>query len=213
MHPRAHQSPRRRLLRVAVAFGVSQLPVDTLRLRQLKLGGLNAWGGLLGSYDYEQQQIGLAALNALLESEAALQSFREEVGLYEAMVQALPSIVHESSDALTQPDILLDTLNLSGAVALHPMFLHSPSDSWLWERILEQSASRYWLLLAQALALLLLALLCSALLCSPRSAHPSRSAPPAACHRQCRLRDGGSDAVGLPRSHRRREARRRDDDA
>ena len=50
------------LLRVAFAFGVSQLPVDTLRVRQLGQGALHTWGAMLGSYDYEQQQLALGAL-------------------------------------------------------------------------------------------------------------------------------------------------------
>jgi hypothetical protein len=127
------------LLRVALAFGVSQLPVDSLRLRQLQLGALSTWGAMLGSYDYEQQQLALAALCALLESDAALRAFRQESGWYDAVAQALPPLVHESSIALSAPDLLVDALSLSCACVSHPMFLHTPTDAWLWERILETS--------------------------------------------------------------------------
>lgn len=50
--------------------------------------------------DFEQQQIALSALTALLGSERALEVFREQTSHYEALVQALPPLVHESSNAL-----------------------------------------------------------------------------------------------------------------
>ena len=53
-----------------------------------------------------------------------------------------PPLVHESSAALEQPEILYDALDLSTAVVSHPMFLHAHSsgDAWLWERLLEHSS-------------------------------------------------------------------------
>ena len=81
------------LLRLALAFGATQLPAESLRLRQLHLGALATcarcsgplrrdhacvpsrsplfshalarWGGMLGSYDsdFEQQQIALGPLS------------------------------------------------------------------------------------------------------------------------------------------------------
>jgi hypothetical protein len=55
-------------LRVAIAFGLTQLPADSLRQRQVSLGALTAWGGLLGSFenDYEQQAIALADLSEIV---------------------------------------------------------------------------------------------------------------------------------------------------
>ena len=82
-----------------------------------------------------------AALCSLLESDAALSSFRQETGWYDALVQALPPLVHESSIALEQPDLLFDALSLCCAVVSHPIFVHTPGDSWLWERILEKASS------------------------------------------------------------------------
>lgn len=108
------------LLRIAVAFGLSQLPVESLRLRQLHQGALPVWCGMVGSYDSEQQQIALAALCALLETESALEAFRQQAGWYEAMMQALPPLVHETSQSMSQPEILYDTLCLSGAMTTHP---------------------------------------------------------------------------------------------
>lgn len=130
------------LVRVALAFGLTQLPADSLRHRQLSLGALHAWGGLLGSFDadYEQQAIALGALCALLEAEASADAFRQQTGWYDSLVGALPSLVHESSTSLSVPEILCDTLSLCCTVASHPMYPHTPNDSWLWERLLELSA-------------------------------------------------------------------------
>ena len=75
------------LVRVALAFGVTQLPVESVRQRQLRLGALPTWGAMLSSYDYEQQQIALAALCHLLDSNAAISAFQQEAGWYETMVQ------------------------------------------------------------------------------------------------------------------------------
>ena len=151
------------LLRVAIAFGTTQLPVQSLRQRGLRLGGLSAWSGMLGSFDldYEQQQIALGALCALLESDEAIEMFTQETSWYDMLVRALPALVHESSESLSVPDILFDTLHLSCVIVYHPMFSHAPNDGWLWERVLEQSArvvqyepgaALHWACLAAALA-------------------------------------------------------------
>ena len=142
-HASADQLTFSWILRVAIAFGLTQLPADSLRQRQVHLGALTAWGGLLGSFenDYEQQAIALAALCALLDSEASVDAFRRETSWYDALVGALPALVHESSQALEMPEILVDTLSLCCTAASHPMFTHTPNDAWLWERLLEQSAA------------------------------------------------------------------------
>ena len=142
-HASADQLTFSWILRVAIAFGLTQLPADSLRQRQVSLGALTAWGGLLGSFenDYEQQAIALAALCALLDSEASVDAFRRETSWYDALVGALPALVHESSQALEMPEILVDTLSLCCTAASHPMFTHTPNDAWLWERLLEQSAA------------------------------------------------------------------------
>ena len=36
------------LIRFGLAFGLTQLPAETLRLRQLSLGALNSWAAILG---------------------------------------------------------------------------------------------------------------------------------------------------------------------
>lgn len=82
-----------------------------------------------------------AALCSLLESDAALGTFRQDANSYDAIAQALPPLVHESSIALSAPDLLIDSLSLCCAAVSHPMFLHTPADAWLWERILEASAA------------------------------------------------------------------------
>ena len=130
------------LLRVGIAFGVTNLPVESLKVRQLKHGALKVWGAMLSTYDHEQQQIALGALCALLEGDAAREAFHQEATWFDALVQALPPLVHESSAALEQPEILYDALDLSTAVVSHPMFLHAHSsgDAWLWERLLEHSS-------------------------------------------------------------------------
>lgn len=129
------------LLRVALAFCLTQLPADSLKIRQLRLGALPAWGGLLRSYDFEQQQIALGALCALLDNDAAYAAFVDESGWYEQLTQALPPLLHESSGSMAQPEIMYDTLSLGCMVAAHPMFMHAQSDTWLWERMLEQTAT------------------------------------------------------------------------
>lgn len=108
------------LARVGLAFGVANVPVASLKVRQLKQGGLSTWGELLASYDYEQQQIALGALCALLEGEAALEAFHDEAGWFDALVGALPPLVHESSSSLAEPGILYDTLDLGNVVVSHP---------------------------------------------------------------------------------------------
>lgn len=110
------------LIRFATAFGLTQIPAESLRQRQLGMGALRAWGGLLGSFnaDYEQQAIALGALCALLESDGTAHAFRQETGCYDTIVDALPALVRESSQALRVPEILTDTLNLGCVTASHP---------------------------------------------------------------------------------------------
>eukprot|EP00325_Prymnesiales_sp_UTEX-LB-985_P032857 CAMPEP_0174738534 /NCGR_PEP_ID=MMETSP1094-20130205/70130_1 /TAXON_ID=156173 /ORGANISM="Chrysochromulina brevifilum, Strain UTEX LB 985" /LENGTH=141 /DNA_ID=CAMNT_0015941967 /DNA_START=1 /DNA_END=422 /DNA_ORIENTATION=+ len=97
---------------------------------------------MLGSFDldYEQQQIALGALCALLEPDDAVELFKQETSWYDVLVRSLPALVHESARSLSVLDILFDALNLSTILATHPMFVHSPHDEWLWERLLEHAA-------------------------------------------------------------------------
>lgn len=69
------------LLRVALAFGITQLPVDSLRVRQLQNGALSTWGAMLGSYDYEQQQLALGTLADTASSPLALHPIASRVCL------------------------------------------------------------------------------------------------------------------------------------
>lgn len=108
------------LARLGLAFGLTSLPAESLKLRQLRQGALPTWGAMLAAHDTEQQQIALGALCALLESDAALIEFWKEAGWFDALVQALPRLVHEASDALQQSEILYDALDLSNAIVSHP---------------------------------------------------------------------------------------------
>ena len=130
------------LVRLGLAFGTTSIPAESLKIRQLRQGALATWGAMLASYDHEQQQIGLGALCALLEGDAALSAFWEEASWFDALVQALPPLVHESSGSLDHPEILYDALDLGTAVVsagylAHPacpMGPHRP-DPWdpaLW---------------------------------------------------------------------------------
>ena len=57
--------PLRTLLGVVVAFTLTQLPVDELKVKLLRLGALSHWGALLSLFDLDQQQVALGALVAL----------------------------------------------------------------------------------------------------------------------------------------------------
>ena len=130
------------LIRLGLAFGMTSVPVESLKVRQLRHGALATWSALLSSYDYEQQQIALGALCAVLEGDSALAAFWEEAGWFDSLVQSLPPLVHESSASLSQPEILYDALDLSTAIVSHPIFLHTHAgDVWLWERLLEETSA------------------------------------------------------------------------
>ena len=135
------------IVRMGISFALTQLPVETLRQRQLRLNAISTWSALLRSRDYEQQQVALAALCALLDTGQSAAAFREQAGWYDSLLQALPSLLQEepllfspSPTALADPEIVYDALCLANVVASHPMFLHSPTDAHLWEMILEQAA-------------------------------------------------------------------------
>ena len=108
------------LARLGLAFGVTSVPAESVKLRQLRQGALSTWGSMLEAYDPEHQQIALGALCALLEGDAALAAFWEQAEWFDALVHSLPPLVHETSESLTHPDILFDALDVGNAVVSHP---------------------------------------------------------------------------------------------
>lgn len=132
--------PLRTLLGVVVAFTLTQLPVDELKVKLLRLGALSHWGALLSLFDLDQQQVALGALVALLEGDDALQAFHENAAWYDGLVGALQPLLHATSGSLADSEILVEVLRLGAAAASHPAFVHSDDDAWVWSGLLEGSA-------------------------------------------------------------------------
>mmetsp|Transcript_57637 Transcript_57637/g.95288 ORF Transcript_57637/g.95288 Transcript_57637/m.95288 type:complete len:504 (+) Transcript_57637:42-1553(+) len=145
-----------------LAFSLTQVPVEELKLKMLACGALEHWTKLVGCFDLDMQQIALGALTALLEGEATLRMFRKQSSWYEALEQAMPSLLHSSPEGmspLSDPEILRDTLKLGCILATHPLYAHKQGDAWLWDKLLEQasfgldwdtSAALYWGCIASA---------------------------------------------------------------
>lgn len=108
------------LARLGLAFAVTAIPAESLKVRQLRQGGLSTWGAMLEAYDHEQQQIALGALCALLDGDAALAAFWEQSEWFDDLVHSLVPLVNDQSDALTIPEILFDALDVGNAIVSHP---------------------------------------------------------------------------------------------
>ena len=119
----------RQLIGLTMAFTITQLPVEDVKVKLLAAGGLQGWGALLGCFELDQQQIALSALTALLEGDAPLKAFHAQSSWYDQLAQALPPLLHDGSGSLSDPEILLDALWLSTALVTHPIYLHSPGDA------------------------------------------------------------------------------------
>ena len=129
---------------LSVAFMLTQLPVDELRVRLLgNHDALRKWAALAACYDLEQQQIALGALTSLLSSDAALDAFDAESAAFSQLSVALPPLVHGSPSAVElDGEVLLDAMSLAVALIGHPMFAHTDDDGWLWEKLLEHTAAQ-----------------------------------------------------------------------
>eukprot|EP00966_Prymnesium_polylepis_P144825 3344168-Prymnesium_polylepis.2 len=130
---------------IMLAFALTNLPVEEVKLKLIRLGALGHWGNLLGLFDLDQQQIALSALVSLLEGDAPFATFQQDPEMYEQLVTSLPPLLHGADGALSDPEILMEVLRLGSTLASHPFFAHASGDSWIWERLLEQSAANlYW---------------------------------------------------------------------
>ena len=129
---------------LSLAFMLTQLPVDELRVRLLgNHDALRKWAALAACYDLEQQQIALGALTSLLSSDAALDAFDAEAAAFSQLSVALPPLVHGSPSAVElDGEVLLDAMSLAVALIGHPMFAHTDDDGWLWEKLLEHTAAQ-----------------------------------------------------------------------
>lgn len=127
----------RSLFGLVLAFSLTQLPVDELKLKLLAVGALQRWGELAASYDIEVQQIALGALTALLDGEVSATAFRENPLHYRQLVAMLPPLLHSSSPLLFNADVHRDVLRLGSMLTAHPSCALSHDDVWLWERLLE----------------------------------------------------------------------------
>jgi len=125
------------------AFCLTQVPVEEIKIRLLEGEAVERWAQLVGCFDFEERQIALDALSALLEGEKPLRLFHERAAWYYVIVQAIPSLLHSPPDSLpplSDPEILHDTLRLAALLATHPMFEHAQDDEWLWERLIDEAA-------------------------------------------------------------------------
>ena len=125
------------ILSLVIAFTLTRLPTDELKVKLLSAGALGRWGHLCASYDIEVQQIALGALTAVLDGSAALHSFGEQPELYHELVRSLPSLLHASSDLASRADVQRDVLRLGAILTAHPSCVESADEYWIWERILE----------------------------------------------------------------------------
>ena len=131
----------RQLMGLTLAFTLTQLPIEDVKLKLLAADGLRGWGALLACFEVDQQQIALSALRALLEGEAPLRAFHAQASWYDQLCEALPPLLHGSSRSLADPEVLLDAMWLGTALVTHPDFQHTArGDAWLWSRLLEEAA-------------------------------------------------------------------------